>query len=112
MYLPSITSYTLQFLRYSPDKIFKLKVTTARSKVKSRSDHDIAHLHLLTNIPTKYQLLHLPVSEIQPRQIFSRRPPDRPPSHPDTVGENNTPTGPKDCGVKTEDLSEIYVQVL
>ena len=31
------TSYTLQFLRYSPDKIFKLKVTTARSKVKSRS---------------------------------------------------------------------------
>ena len=30
------TSYTLRFLRYSPDKIFKLKVTTARSKVKSR----------------------------------------------------------------------------
>ena len=28
----------------------------ARSKVKSRSDHDVAHLHPLTNIPTKYQL--------------------------------------------------------
>ena len=28
----------------------------ARSKVKSRSDHDIAHLHPLTNVPTKYQL--------------------------------------------------------
>ena len=27
------------------------------SKVKSRSDHDIAHLHPLTNVPTKYQLL-------------------------------------------------------
>ena len=28
----------------------------ARSKVKSRSDHDVAHLQLLTNVPTKYQL--------------------------------------------------------
>ena len=26
------------------------------SKVKSRSDHDVAHLHPLTNVPTKYQL--------------------------------------------------------
>ena len=25
-------------------------------KVKSRSDHDVAHLHPLTNVPTKYQL--------------------------------------------------------
>ena len=50
------TSYTLRFPRYSPDKIFKLKVTTARSKVKSMSDHDVAHLHILTNVPTKYQL--------------------------------------------------------
>ena len=28
----------------------------ARSNVKSRSDHDVAHLHPLTNVPTKYQL--------------------------------------------------------
>ena len=28
----------------------------ARSKVKSRSDYDVAHLHPLTNVPTKYQL--------------------------------------------------------
>ena len=28
----------------------------ATSKVKSRSDHDIAHLHPLINVPTKYQL--------------------------------------------------------
>ena len=33
----------------------KVKVTT-RSKVKSRSYHDVAHLHPLTNVPTKYQL--------------------------------------------------------
>ena len=25
-------------------------------KVKSRLDHDVAHLHSLTNVPTKYQL--------------------------------------------------------
>ena len=50
------TSYTLRFPRYSPDKIFKLKVTTARSKVQLRSDHDVAHLHPLTNVPAKYQL--------------------------------------------------------
>ena len=28
----------------------------ARSKVKSRSHYDVAHLHPLTNVPTKYQL--------------------------------------------------------
>ena len=27
-----------------------------RSKVKSKSDHDTAHLHPLANVPTKYQL--------------------------------------------------------
>ena len=40
----------------SRDKILLVKVTTARSKVKTWSDHDITHLHLLTNAPTKYQL--------------------------------------------------------
>ena len=28
----------------------------ARSKIKSRSHHDVAYLHTLTNVPTKYQL--------------------------------------------------------
>ena len=51
-----LTFYTLRFLRYIPDKIFKLKFTTTRSKVKSRSHHDVARLHPLTNVPTKYQL--------------------------------------------------------
>ena len=35
--------------------------------------------------------LHLTVSEIQPGQTFSRHPP----AHPDTMGENNTPTALK-----------------
>ena len=100
------------------------------SKVKSRSDHDFAHLQPLTNVPAKYQLptpygcrdiaqtrfsnsrslwqgqrsnqgqtmtlhtytpqpmsqpsmnfLHLTVSEIQPGQTISRRPPTRPSGH-------------------------------
>ena len=50
------SSYTLQFPRYSPYKILEVKVTTARSKVKSRSHYDVAHLQALTNVSTKYQL--------------------------------------------------------
>ena len=50
------TTYTFQILRYSPDKILKFKFTTARSKVNSRSHPDVAHLHLLTNVHTKYYL--------------------------------------------------------
>ena len=38
------------------NKILKVKVTTTRSKVKSRSHHDAAHLQPLTNVPTKHQL--------------------------------------------------------
>ena len=49
-------SYNLRFPRYSPDKSLQVKITTARSKVKSRSHHDVAHLQPLTNVPTKYQL--------------------------------------------------------
>ena len=50
------TSYTLRFPRYSPDKILKVKVTTARSNVKARSHHDVAHLQPPTNVPAKYHL--------------------------------------------------------
>ena len=35
---------------------FKVKVITARSKVKSRSNFDKAQLHPLTNVATKYKL--------------------------------------------------------
>ena len=34
-------------------------ITTTRSKVKSRSQNDVANLQPITNIPTKYQL-HTP----------------------------------------------------
>ena len=60
------TPYTLWFPRYSQDNILKVKVTTARSKFKSRS-HDVAHL---ANETSKNQLLHLKVSEIWPRYDF------------------------------------------
>ena len=39
--------------------------------------------------------LHLTVSEIQPGETFS----PHPPAHPDSMGENNTPTALKGCGV-------------
>ena len=137
------TSYTLQFPRYSPDKILEVKVTTPRAKVKSRSHHDVAHLHPLTNVPTKYQLptpycfqdiartrfsntrsLWQGQIKVTPRRCTPTPPnqcpyqvstsytfwdtawtnffppPARPPAHPDTMGENNTPTALKGCGVK------------
>ena len=64
------TSYTLQLPRYSTDKILKVKVTTARSKIKSRTHHDVAHLHpQLMSLPS-INFLHLTVSEIWPGQDF------------------------------------------
>ena len=49
--------------------------------------------------------LHLTVSEIQPGQtIFP------PPARPDTMGENNTPTALKGCGVKIN-ISMLLVGV-
>ena len=50
------TFYTLRNPRNSLDKILKLMVTMTRSKVKSRSHHDIAHLQPPINILTMYQL--------------------------------------------------------
>ena len=118
----------------------------AISKVKSRSNHDVAHLHPLTNVPTKYQLpipygfrdiaqtrfsnsrsLRQGQIKVTPSRCtptppnqcpyqestsytlqFLRYGPDilfppttRPPAHPDTMGENNTPTALKGCGVKS-----------
>ena len=96
-----IFSYIFRFPRYSPDKIFKLKVTTPRPKVKSRSHYEVAHLHPPTNVPTKFRLPTPYDSKIQPGRIFSGRPTVSPPTHLDTMGENNTPTALKGCGVKT-----------
>ena len=44
----------------------KVKVTTTRSKVKSRSHHDAAHLQPLTNVPTKHQLPTPHVAHLYP----------------------------------------------
>ena len=64
------TSYAVQFPRYNPDNILTVKVTTKRSKVNSRSHHDIAHLHSLTNVHTNINFLHLTVSDIWSKQFF------------------------------------------
>ena len=64
------TYYTLRFPRYSPDKIFKLKVTAARS-----NQGQTMTLHTYTTQPMSLppiNFLHLRVSEMQPRQTFSR----------------------------------------
>ena len=58
------TAYTLQFLRYSQDKILKVKVTTANSRVKSRSHHDVVHLYRQPMFQLSMNSLHLTVSEI------------------------------------------------
>ena len=99
MSLPSINFLHLKVLRYSPDKIFKLKVTTARS-----NQGQTMPLHTYTSKPMSLpsiNFLHLMVSEIHPGQTFpSACPHARPPAHPDTMAENNTPTALKHCGVK------------
>ena len=58
------SEHLVRFLGYSPDTILKVNVTTAMSKVSSRSHHDAAHLHSLTSVPTNINLLHLIVSDI------------------------------------------------
>ena len=55
MSLPSVNLLHLTEYK-SLDKISKLMVNMTKSKVKSRSHHKVAHLHPLTNVPTKYQL--------------------------------------------------------
>ena len=97
MSLPSINTYTLQFPRYSPDKILEVKVTTARSKVKSMSHYDVAHLRPLTNVPTKYQL-PTPYSFRDTTRTNFFPLPTFQPAHLDTMGENNTPTALKAVG--------------
>ena len=49
------TLYSLRLLRNSSDKILKVTVTTERSRVISRSHHNVATLPLTTNVSTKYQ---------------------------------------------------------
>ena len=50
------TFYTLRNQRNIQEKILKLVITITRSKVKSRSQHDVAHLQHPMYLPIKYQL--------------------------------------------------------
>ena len=69
------------------------------SKVKSRSDHDAAHLHPLTNVPTKYQLpTPYGFCDTARTNFFPLY--AHPPTHPDSMGEKNTPTALEGYGVK------------
>ena len=54
MSLPSIKFLHLTVSEIKPGQDFKGH--GHYGKVKSRSDHDVAHLHPLTNVPAKYQL--------------------------------------------------------
>ena len=54
MSLPSINFLHLTVFEILPGQDFIGK--GHYRKVKSRSDHDVAHLHRLTNVPNKYQL--------------------------------------------------------
>ena len=70
------------------------------SEVKLRSHHDIAHMHPHSSVPKSIKFLHRMVSELQPGQTFSHHLCAQMPTHLDTMGENNTPTALKGCGVK------------
>ena len=63
-----LQTYTLQRISI-PNISFIHRITTARSKVKSRSHHDVAHLQPPTNDHNMYQLpTSFTVSEINPEQ--------------------------------------------
>ena len=102
--VPTKFQLLLRFLRYSPEKIFKLKVFTARSKDKSRSHHDVVRLYPQPMFLPNNNFLHLSVSEIRPRQTPTHThycPPARSPlTYPERMGENNTSTALKGFMVK------------
>ena len=79
----------------------------ARSKVKSRSHHDVAHLLPLSNVPSKYQLPTPYSFWNTARTTFFLLPAD-----PDTMGENNTPTALKGCGVKIDIRGTHYTLIV
>ena len=60
MSLPSINFLHLTVSEMQPGQDFigqgHYRKVKGQIKVNSRSRHDVAHLHRLTNVPTKYQL--------------------------------------------------------
>ena len=69
MPLPKINFLHIKVSEIQPRQEFKVKVTMAMSKVKTKSHHDVAHLQPKTNVRHHaWKFLNLMVSEIQPRQ--------------------------------------------
>ena len=68
--LASIKLKQTKFLWYSPDNIFKIRVTAVRSKIKSRSHRDIANLHTQLKSSPSINFLRLTTFKIQPDKIY------------------------------------------
>ena len=69
------TSYNLRFQRYCVDKILKVKVTMARSKVKSRSYHDVCTAISPSQCPyqvSTFYTLWLPRYSLDKKDIIGR----------------------------------------
>ena len=56
MSIPSVNFQHLMVSKINPRTRFSNKMSLRKEEVKSRSHHYVAHLHTLTNVPTKYQL--------------------------------------------------------
>ena len=74
-------------------QFLEVKVTMARSKVKSWSDHA---MHSQPMSLLSINLQHLTVSDVKPRHL-----PDHLLTQPDAMGDRNTCTAFKCCVVKT-----------
>ena len=85
------TPHTSRFLRYSPDKIFEVKVTTG-----SQRPHQGNTMMLHTYAPNQ-GCYTLTVSDLGSGQDYCSH---HPPAQPDLMGEENTLKTLKDCGVK------------
>ena len=84
MSLQCTTLYTSKFLRYSPEKIFKLQVNTARSNqgqgpvsILPNKDATLFHTHMTTSdFPVVAPVsLQMETSSIMPSKLFVGRTP-------------------------------------
>ena len=82
------TAYTLWLPSYISDKILRVKITTTRSNHNYTMTQPHYTATTSTNVQTKYpiSILHLTVSELEPRQDFSAtHPPECLHTHMDTI---------------------------
>ena len=84
-----------------PDKIFKLKVTTTRlNEGHTMTLHTYYPNRCPYKVSTSYTLWFLRYSsdKLFPATCLHAR--QTPPTHSDTMGENNNRTAPRGCGLK------------